>query len=81
MVESFFDDSEEDELVLGTPEGDGDFESDKLPETGETSAGGWQGPVKGGLAEHASAEPPERRDRPMGLEKVVDEISHGTLQP
>ena len=70
------DAKQDDERVLGTPEGDGDFESDNLPETGETSAGGHQGPVKGGLAELA----PEHKE-PTGLEKFVDEISHGTLQP
>ena len=58
---------EDDEIVLGTPEGDGDFESDGLPETGETSSGGWQGPVKGGLAE-------VKRERlvPGGLKKIVE---------
>jgi hypothetical protein len=61
-----------DPLVLGTPEGDGDFESDNLmPDLAETSA-----PVKSGLAEHA----PKHEELPL-LEKVIDEISHGTLLP
>ena len=66
----------DDPPVIGTPEGDGDFESDGLPETGETSAGGQQGPVKGGLAEHTT-----EGDRPGEVEKAVDDVSHGTIQP
>ena len=57
-------------IVVGTPEGDGDFESDGLPETGETSAGGQVTPTKDSAAGELT-----------GLEKVIDEISSGTLQP
>jgi hypothetical protein len=63
-------------IVLGTPEGDGDFESDGLPETGETSAGGQPRPGED-LEVESGTEGPE----PKGIEKVIDEISHGTLQP
>jgi segregation and condensation protein B len=67
---------EGDPPVIGTPEGDGDFESDGLPETGETSAGGQQGPVKGGLAEHTT-----EHAEPSAVEKAIDGVSHGTILP
>jgi hypothetical protein len=52
--------------VAGTPEGDGDFESDNLPSTGETSSGGQVLPtVK-----------PESE-----LKQVIDEISAGKIRP
>jgi hypothetical protein len=58
------------QIVLGTPEDDGDFESDGLPDSGETSAGGQVTPAKDAATGELS-----------GLEKVIDEISNGTLQP
>jgi hypothetical protein len=68
--------NESEPIVVGTPEGDGDFESDGLPETGETSAGGQ-------LAleiDHAAESGPDHPEL-TGLEKVIDEISNGTLLP
>ena len=69
--------------VAGTPEGDGDFETDNLPETGETSAGGQIMPkkdVEGVIDPTGQTEP--THPEPTGLlEKVIDEISHGTLLP
>jgi hypothetical protein len=62
--------------VAGTPEGDGDFESDNLPDSGETSAGGQVAPQRD-LPEGSKPENAE----PTLLEKVIDEISHGTLLP
>jgi segregation and condensation protein B len=62
----------------GTPEGDGDFESDGLPDTGETSAGGQVGPPgdnREGLEGRAEHHEPE------GLMEVLDEISTGKIQP
>ncbi len=63
--------------VAGTPEGDGDFETDNLPDTGETSAGGHILPTP-----ESPATPKAGHHEPTGLlEKVIDEISHGTLLP
>jgi hypothetical protein len=62
--------------AAGSPEGDGDFESDSLPATGETSAGG-QPPPRADDPEQAD----ETKHEPHGLERVIDEISHGTLLP
>lgn len=72
----------DDEPVIGTPEGDGDFESDNLSDSGETSSGGQ---LNTGEAERRKSGAP-RSDvsgpqEPTRLEKVVDEISHGTLLP
>ena len=64
--------------VAGTPEGDGDFETDNLPDTGATSAGGQVLPKKndGGVVD------PDAHPHPTGvLEKVIDKISNGTLLP
>jgi hypothetical protein len=65
--------------VAGKPEGDGDFESDLLPETNQTSAGG---PVE---AQGDTRDEVEGRgEKPgelSGLMKVIDEISTGKLQP
>jgi len=62
--------------AAGTPEGDGDFESDGLPETGETSAGGHVVP------------PGDNRDGVEGraqhggkMKKLIDEIVTGKIQP
>jgi hypothetical protein len=63
-------------IVMGTPEGDGDFESDGLADTGDTSAGGQPVPKQDDAAESGAG-----GDEPAGLEKVIDEISHGTLLP
>lgn len=62
--------------VAGTPEGDGDFESDNLPDSGETSAGGQLAPKEDrGTNDRAD------HDKPGLLEKVIDEVSHGTMLP
>ncbi|HEY4382071.1 MAG TPA: hypothetical protein VGN01_17110 [Acidobacteriaceae bacterium] len=65
----------DDPIVLGSPEGDGDFESDGLPETGETSAGGQPKPRKdldlSGRTHWTEKE----------LDTVTDQISRGMLWP
>jgi len=64
--------------VAGTPEGDGDFETDNLPDTGETTAGGQVLSKKNdeGVVD------PDAHAHPTGLlEKVIDAISHRTLLP
>jgi hypothetical protein len=55
--------------VAGSPEGDGDFESDGLPSTGETSAGG------------QVSTPDDTAKKLSGLEEVIDEISTGKIIP
>jgi hypothetical protein len=79
LPEFEFDDSESKaEDAAGSPEGDGDFETDNLPDTGVTSAGGQLSPKRDsrdgleGRAEH---------HEPEGLMKVIDEISTGKIQP
>jgi hypothetical protein len=69
------DRTNDDPIVLGTPEGDGDFESDGLPDTGETSAGGQPTPRKG-----RETDPGTHRAEP-GLKHLVDEIVTGKIQP
>ena len=54
--------------VIGSPEGDGDFAPDnREPASAETSAD--------------ESEPAAKPEEPSGLEKIIDEISHGTLLP
>jgi hypothetical protein len=78
LPEFEFDDSESKaEDAAGSPEGDGDFETDNLPDTGVTGAGG-QSPKRDsrdGLKGRAENHEPE------GLMKVIDEISSGKIQP
>jgi hypothetical protein len=62
--------------VAGSPEGDGDFETDELPSTGETSSGGQLD--TGVAAGDGKDKPPHKRS---GLEYVIDEISSGKLMP
>lgn len=62
--------------VAGSPEGDGDFETDNLPATGETSAGGQ---LDTGEAERDGKDKPAHKR--TGLEFVIDEISSGKLMP
>ena len=62
--------------VAGTPEGDGDFETDNLPSTGETSAGGQvsiRDDMRGDTAGRAKSE--------GELGRVIDELSAGKIQP
>ena len=72
-----FDDDGKAADVAGTPEGDGDFETDNLPSTGETSSGGQvlpngQPDLKG----------PAGDDHELhGLMKIIDEVSTGKIQP
>jgi hypothetical protein len=72
-----FDDSESRARdVAGSPEGDGDFETDGLPDTNETSAGG--------QVLHKTARRPETvadRAEPTGFERVLDEVSTGKILP
>ncbi|HEX9200192.1 MAG TPA: hypothetical protein VF865_11580 [Acidobacteriaceae bacterium] len=64
--------------VVGTPEGDGEFGPDQplTPDAVEASASGLETPRGSAPAEYESD-----RHKPTGLEKVLDEVSHGTLQP
>ncbi len=59
--------------AAGTPEGDGDFESDGLPETGETSAGGHVVPK-----DDRSTQERGEHER---LRHVIDEVITGKIQP
>jgi hypothetical protein len=61
--------------AAGTPQGDGDFETDNLPSTGETSSGGH---LNTGEADHRMNQA-TRADvpgppKPTALEHVIDEI-------
>ena len=62
--------------IAGTPEGDGDFETDGLPSTGETSAGGQVQPPTD--ARHGMPGLKKAEDE---LEKVIDEVSTGKILP
>jgi hypothetical protein len=64
--------------AAGTPEGDGDFESDGLPDTGETSAGGQLSPTRDS---RDGLEGRKKREEPAGVMKVVDEVITGKIQP
>jgi hypothetical protein len=68
--------------VAGSPEGDGDFETDNLPATGETSAGGQldTGEAERGKSSTSRAEVPGAH-KPTGLEMIIDEISSGKILP
>jgi hypothetical protein len=62
--------------VAGTAEGDGDFETDNLASTGETSGGGQVSPTqdtRDGL--QGRAEPAG------GLKEAIDEVSSGKILP
>lgn len=71
-----FDDDGDPRDVAGSPEGDGDFETDNLPSTGETSAGGQLATVE--TEREATEKPAHKRS---GLEFVIDEISSGKILP
>ena len=72
-----FDDDSRGSDVAGTPEGDGDFESDDLPSTGETSSGG-----QVSLDGQPELKKPAEADKELhGLMKVIDEVSSGKIQP
>jgi hypothetical protein len=77
MAEFTFNGDSEDKPVPGSPQGDGDFETDGLPSTGETSSGGQldTGEAQKGRSSTPRGVPPE------GVEKVVDEISTGKIMP
>jgi hypothetical protein len=74
-----FDDAGRANDAAGTPEGDGDFETDDLPSTDETSGGGQVSPTedtRDGLQ--------GRAERGGGLGKVIDvidEVSSGKILP
>jgi hypothetical protein len=68
MAKFTFDDGTKDKPVIGTPEGDGDFETDGLPTTGETSSGGQ---LDTGEAEKRRSGT-NRGVAPEGVEKVDD---------
>ena len=79
----FDDGGSETEDVAGSPQGDGDFETDNLPDTGQTSAGGQIVPKKDveGVVDRTDQAEPTLTEPTGLLEKVIDEISHGTLLP
>jgi len=62
--------------AAGTPQGDGDFESDGLPETGVTSAGGHVVPKH-----DRPADSPKARGEHDGLKHVMDEVVTGKILP
>jgi len=64
--------------AAGTPEGDGDFESDGLPETGETSAGGQPKPA---VDREDGTDGKHHPHEPGGLKHLIDEIITGKIQP
>jgi hypothetical protein len=70
-----FDDGGTDDRVIGSPEGDGDFETDGLPSTGATSSGGQ---VNTGEADRRKSEALRTEvpgpQQPNPLEKSVEEI-------
>jgi len=68
--------------VAGTPEGDGDFETDNLPSTGETSAGG-QVSTTNDTHERLNdgVKHEDMREKVSALEKIIDEVSTGKIQP
>jgi hypothetical protein len=76
MTEYVPQDGVDEDRVPGSPEGDGDFETDELPSSDETSAGGQLGT---GDAERGSKDVPAHK--PTGLEFIIDEISSGKLMP
>ena len=64
--------------TVATPEGDGEFAADEplVPGAVELSVEGLQMP-RGNAPAAYDAD----HDKPTGLEKVIDEISHGKLLP
>jgi len=77
-MSSGLDASNEPTHVAGSSVGDGDFESDGLPSTGETSAGGQVGPphdTRDGVQGR------EQHGEPSEFRKVIDEVVTGKLQP
>jgi len=62
--------------TIATPEGDGEFDpaAPLTPDAVETSLAGLQTAQGGAPSPHDS-------DAPTGLQRVIDEISHGTLLP
>jgi hypothetical protein len=77
MAEYVPKDGVDEDLVPGSPEGDGDFETDDLPSTGETTAGGQ---LDTGEAERGIKGAPAAH-KPSGLELIIDEISSGKIMP
>lgn len=66
------------EDTAGTAEGDGDFESDGLPDTNLTSSGG-QVALPYGTRDGVDGG--KIQDELHGLMKVIDEVSTGKIQP
>jgi segregation and condensation protein B len=82
MADFTFDDGGAEERVIGSPEGDGDFETDGLPSTGPTSSGGQ---INTGEADRRKSGAPRTEvpgpQQPNEVEKAIDEVSHGTILP
>jgi hypothetical protein len=76
MSGSEFEETVDDSEVAGSPEGDGDFETDQLPSTGETSAGG-QVSTRDDTRDGVQGE----EEKKGGLAYLLDEISTGKIQP
>ena len=72
------DGSDSEPGTVATPEGDGEFDAGEplTPSEVESSVEGLQTPAGNAPAEYDSD-----HHEPTGLEKVIDEISHGTLLP
>jgi hypothetical protein len=74
----FYDSEARAQDAAGTPEGDGDFESDGLPDTGVTSAGGQVSPTRDNRDGREGRKKPAEPD---GVMKLVDEVITGKIQP
>jgi hypothetical protein len=64
--------------VAGTPEGDGDFETDDLASTGETSSGGQVASNQDTRDGFKGRAPTGERG---GLSQLIDEVSSGKIRP
>jgi hypothetical protein len=70
--------------VAGTTEGDGDFETDDLPSTGETSSGGQvtpTGDTRDGIQGRKEDHDRDRTGHGGGLSRVIDQVSSGKILP
>jgi hypothetical protein len=65
--------------VAGTPEGDGDFETDQLPDTGETSAGGQVSTTDD--TRDGTAGRSEAAESKGGLKHLAEELGVGKILP
>ncbi len=78
MVRPGHESDESEPMGAGTSEGDGDFDS-TLPEASETSEPSVDGLKK--PSDHVPGEDRVEHHKPALLERVIDEISTGKIQP